>query len=102
MKDQLEEPVERLVKRAKSVYGGQNSNGSQGSSVARGGGNSTHGTGIPKGGSGRGTTSGPSSRVSVKSALERAAADAGETEAFRKIIRALVKRFPELADEFGF
>jgi hypothetical protein len=102
LKDQLEEPVERLVKRAKSVYGGQNSNGSQGSFASRGGGNSTHGTGRPKGGAGRGTTSGHLSRVSVKSALERAAADAGETEAFRKIIRALVKRFPELAHEFGF
>lgn len=99
LKEQLEEPVERLVKRAKTVYSGEKGSGAGGSGAG--------GRAIPRGASGAGGTgknmgSVPYKRVEVKSALEQAAADAGEVEALRKIIRALAKRFPELADEFGF
>jgi hypothetical protein len=102
LKDQLEEPVERLVKRAKAVYSGEKGGfkSSSGSSVGvgsfRGGGTAVRG--------GTGKNAGPtaSGRVDVKKAFEQAAADAGELEALKKIIRALAKRFPELADEFGF
>ena len=63
---------------------------------------SFRGGGVAKGGTGKNTGSTVFKRVEVKKAFEQAAADAGELEAFKRIIRALEKRFPELADEFGF
>jgi hypothetical protein len=100
LKDQLEEPVDRLVKRAKTVYGGQKNVGSRGSLPSGANGNLSHGSGISK--STSRANSSEAGNVSLKNALEQAAADAGEVDAFKKIVRALVKRFPEVRDEFGF
>jgi hypothetical protein len=100
LKEQLEEPVERLVKRAKSVYSGERGGGTPTSS--RAGTGPIRGGGAVRGGTGKNTGSAAYKRVEVKNAFEQAAADAGEVEALKKIIRALAKRFPELADEFGF
>jgi hypothetical protein len=101
LKDQLEEPVERLVKRAKTVYSGEKG-GFTSSSGSRTGVGSFRSGGAARGGAGKNTGSTGIRRGEVKSAFEQAAADAGELEALKKIIRALAKRFPELADEFGF
>ncbi|NDQ55752.1 MAG: ATP-binding protein [Acidipila sp.] len=101
LKDQLEEPVERLVKRAKAVYSGGKGTLTS-SSSSRTGVGSFRGGGATGGGTGKNTGSRAFKRVEVRSAFEQAAADAGELEALKKIIRALAKRFPELADEFGF
>jgi hypothetical protein len=99
LKDELEEPVERLIKRAKAVYAGQKN----GFKPSPSGGS----TSIPSGnGSKRYSAkdlAGPTPKnQNFKRALEQAAADADETEALKKIIRAFCKRFPELADDFGF
>jgi hypothetical protein len=102
LKDQLEEPVERLVKRAKAVYGGDKSRGAPSSGAGRNGipfrGGTSTGRGSPEG------KTNPASprRSEIRTAFEQAATEAGETDALKKIIRAFTKRFPELADEFGF
>jgi Histidine kinase-, DNA gyrase B-, and HSP90-like ATPase len=97
LKDQLTEPVERLVKRAKAVYSGQTNSPSGGSY-----GPGRNGSGLRSAGRGSKRAAGPGREISIRSALEQAATDAGEIEALKKIVRVLVKRFPELADEFGF
>lgn len=99
LKEQLEEPVERLVKRAKAVYSGEKGAAANGSGSSQ---RTTPRATAGGGGTGKNVGSTPYKRVEVKNALEQAAADAGEVEALKKIVRALVKRFPELADEFGF
>lgn len=99
LKEQLEEPVERLVKRAKAVYSGEKGAAANGSVSSQ---RTTPRATAGGSGTGKNVGSTPYKRVEVKNALEQAAADAGEVEALKKIVRALVKRFPELADEFGF
>jgi hypothetical protein len=101
LKDQLEEPVERLVKRAKTVYGGQNNGTSRAASSSSAGVNSFRGANSSKGGAARDAIS-SSTKVGIRDALDQSAADTGEEDAWKKIVRALVKRFPELAHEFGF
>jgi Histidine kinase-, DNA gyrase B-, and HSP90-like ATPase len=100
LKDQLEEPVERLVKRAKTVYSGEKG-GLTSPSGSRANAGSFRGGGAARGRTGKSTGSTALKRGEIKSAFEQAAADAGESEALKKIIRALAKRFPELADELG-
>lgn len=94
LRDQLKEPVERLVKRAKAVYdrredGGSSSRGKRGTAGQRGGGTS-HG--------GRQTGAGRH----VRDALEQAAQKADEEEALKRIVRALRTESPEVADELGW
>jgi hypothetical protein len=101
LKDQLDEPVERLVKRAKTVYNGEKSLGkpslySKSTSSSFGGGGTRQDTRSEN------KKSVEIKRPSLKSAIEEAATDAGELRALKKIIRIFVKRFPELANEFGF
>jgi Histidine kinase-, DNA gyrase B-, and HSP90-like ATPase len=96
LREQLEEPVERLVKRAKAVYSGEKA-------IFR----PSHGAGSMRNGraardSHKHNAAAPTKRTDLRSAFEQAAAEAGELDAFKKIVRALAKRFPELADEFGF
>ncbi len=99
LKDLLEEPVERLVKRAKTVYSGEKGGfKSSGSSSAFG---AARAGGPTRGSGGKNTVAMSPTRTDLKHAFEQAAADAGELHALKKIIRALVKRFPELANEFG-
>ena len=100
LKDQLEEPVERLVRRAKSVYSGGKSGPTTPSASNTSVGSSRGGRAVRA--STSKTIASTSTRIEVKRAFEQAAADAGELEALKKIIHALAKRFPELADEFGF
>ena len=97
LKDQMEEPVERFVKLAKVVYAGEK-NGLK-PSLSDGGKNGSVKESPAKAKNGRAIT--PKSRRFWR-ALECAAADARETEALKKIIRAFCKRFPTLFDEFGF
>ncbi len=97
LKDQLAEPVERLVKRAKTVYSGQSNGSSGGSSVPARNVGGVRGSGR----AGR-RSQGADRGISIKRALQEAAADAGETAALKKIVSVLVKRFPELADDYGF
>lgn len=94
LKDQLEEPAERLAKRAKAVYSGEKHG-------AGGGGTIGNGASAKRTAHNNGSAT-SAKRSSFKRALEQAAADADESEALRKIIRAFCKRFPELAGEFGF
>jgi hypothetical protein len=101
LKDQLEEPVERLVKRAKTVYGGQNNGASRAPSSSSMGVKAFHDSNSSKGGTARDTMS-SSTKVGIRDALDQAAADTDEGDAWKKIVRALIKRFPELAHEFGF
>jgi hypothetical protein len=101
LKDQLEEPVERLVKRAKAVYSGERG-GFKSSSGSSSGVGSVRGGGATRSSGGKNTVPTAFKRTDLKGAFEQAAADAGELNALKKIMRALTKRFPELADEFGF
>lgn len=97
LKDHLQEPVERLVKRAKTVYSGTKDGRGPGSASR-----SPLGRGTARRETGGNAKQGTFKKEEIKSALERAAAEAGEAEALKKIIRMLVRRFPELADELGF
>jgi len=101
LKDQLAEPVERLVKRAKTVYSGEKFVfGPSGGPTSVGG--SFRGGGPVRNSGAEKKSSRENKPIALKSAFEQAANDAGELKALKKIIRALIKRFPELANEFGF
>jgi hypothetical protein len=93
LKDELQEPVDRLVRRAKSVYSGQKSALKSSAQLA-------DYSAVPNGDVSKRYTTGK--KLMIKRAFEQAAADAEESDALMKIIRALCKRFPKLADEFGF
>ena len=99
LKDQLEEPVERLVKRAKSRLQRAEQRSEQQASASytrrdRSGGNSIHGAGTLKRQSGQTIGCDWPGEFGSSSALELAAADAGESEAFKKIVRACRQAVP--------
>jgi hypothetical protein len=101
LRERLEAPVERLVRRARTVYNGEKSFGStSGSRHSRG--IETVNSRAPKSTPRNGTTATLSKRIELSEALALAAKDAGEAAALKKILRSLAKRFPELAHEFGF
>jgi hypothetical protein len=100
LREKLEAPVERLVRRARTVYSGEKSlSPSSSSRHSRGVGlvNSKAPQSAPK----NGTTTTPK-QIELSEALALAAKDVGEADALKKILRSLAKRFPELAHEFGF
>jgi hypothetical protein len=97
LKEHLSEPVERLAKRAKTVYGGECA--FKTASVHNG---SINFGRLTKRGATSNGRSKALNRRRINNALETAATVAGESAALKKIIRALVMRFPELAHELGF
>jgi hypothetical protein len=101
LKDQLEEPVERFVKLAKTVYAGKK-NGLKPSFSCRAGSRSPENGNAARGNSSKDSRAIAAKRRIFRRSLEHAAADAGEAEALKRIIRAFCKRFPALADEFRF
>jgi hypothetical protein len=92
LREQLKEPVERLVKRARTVYGKGEETGSGGDGGERG---------HRRGGSGRGRIR-PDSARHVRVALEQAARKADEEESLRRIARVVRSDHPQVADELGW
>jgi len=99
LREKLEGPVERIVRRARSVYSGEKnlSPDSSGRSFAGIGSKvvkNTKETAAREGSS-------PTRRIELRDALAEAAKLAGESSALKKILRSFAKRFPELANELG-
>jgi hypothetical protein len=94
LRDQLKESVERLVRRAKTVYGRKDDAGSSGKG--------THGVSSRRGGSSAQPARKAGAVRHVRVALEEAARKADEEEALKRIVRALRTDSPEVADELGW
>lgn len=99
LREKLEAPVERIARRARTVYSGEKNFTSLSS------GRHSISTGSKNSKDAKEATNqeplAPAKRVGLRDALVDAAKLAGEGSALKKILRSFVKKFPELADEFG-
>jgi uncharacterized membrane protein YgcG len=108
----IEEPVNRIVRRARMVYDAKPDEPKSSRSSAATGNAGGRGNGaVPPGSIGAGGTSqGGRGAQSVtatvtqtrRTALESAAGAAGEEKALKRIVRTLTKQFPEVARDLGF
>ena len=99
LKDHLKEPVERLAKRARSVYDQKERSGAKTSGTSNGTGRSGHANSNSASTSAR---SHAGSTTSYATALETAAEIAGERPALRRIVKSLKTESPEVARELGW
>ncbi|HLJ25671.1 MAG TPA: hypothetical protein VKY85_03080 [Candidatus Angelobacter sp.] len=99
LKEHLKEPVERLAKRARSVYDQKEGSGAKTSGGANGAGRSAH---TNSNSTSTSAKSNPGRTTSYATALETAADSAGERPALRRIVKSLKTESPEVARELGW
>jgi hypothetical protein len=99
LKDCLTEPVERLAKRARSVYDQKEGSGARVSAAPAAIGRSSYGSSTSASSSEK---SNPRRTSSHADAIEAAAEIAGERPALRRIIKSLKTESPEVAHELGW